>query len=341
MYDVIIAGAGPAGCTAAKILSEKGHSVLLAEKFAIPRYKSCSGQLIRKSEELVKAYFGEAVPDNVMCTPVLSKGMIFTNDTGKVYRFEQEGKNLWRSLFDGWLAKKAADSGAEVRDKTSFISCEMSDNSVNVTLKGGKTYTESCAYLIDCEGAASNLRGRITGDVPKHIFTYQTYNRGSIDLDPHYFYAYLQPELSGYDAWFNVKDDYLVLGTASDNVNDLSDFYRRFTDHMKKHHDLKITEHVGEDRWIMPHIRPSCQINCGTGRVLFAGEAAGFLNPMGEGISSALESGYCAALAVSDNLGVPENLLDDYRERLIPLLSYMQSQWRFTARISPRFECMK
>lgn len=341
MYDVIIAGAGPAGCTAAKILSEKGHSVLLAEKFAIPRYKSCSGQLIRKSEELVKAYFGEAVPDNVMCAPVQSKGMIFTNDTGKVYRFEQEGKNLWRSSFDGWLAEKAADSGAEVRDKTSVISCEISDNSVNVTLKSGKTYTESCAYLIDCEGEASNLRGRITGEVPKHIFTYQTYNHGSIDLDPHYFYAYLQPELSGYDAWFNVKDDYLILGTASANVTDLPGFYRRFTDYMKKHHDLKITEQIGEDKWIMPHIRPSCQINCGTGRVLFAGEAAGFLNPMGEGISSALESGYCAALAVSENFDVPENLLDDYSERLKPLHSYMKSQWRFTARISPRFDFMK
>ena len=31
------------------------------------------------------------------------------------------------------------------------------------------------------------------------------------------------------------------------------------------------------------------------GRVLFAGEIAGFLNPMGEGISAGMESGYCVA----------------------------------------------
>ena len=30
----------------------------------------------------------------------------------------------------------------------------------------------------------------------------------------HYFYAYLQPELSEYDAWFNVKDEMLVLGVS-------------------------------------------------------------------------------------------------------------------------------
>ena len=41
MYDVIVVGAGPAGCTAAKTLAEKGYKVLLVEKFKMPRYKSC------------------------------------------------------------------------------------------------------------------------------------------------------------------------------------------------------------------------------------------------------------------------------------------------------------
>lgn len=46
MYDAIIIGAGPSGSTAAKTLAEKGYKVLLTEKFKMPRYKSCSGQLI-------------------------------------------------------------------------------------------------------------------------------------------------------------------------------------------------------------------------------------------------------------------------------------------------------
>ena len=53
----------------AKALAEKGCKVLLVEKFKMPRYKSCSGVLIKKSMELVMKYFGEAVPETAMCTP--------------------------------------------------------------------------------------------------------------------------------------------------------------------------------------------------------------------------------------------------------------------------------
>lgn len=47
MYDFIIIGAGPAGCTAAAQLAERGLKVLLVEKCRLPRYKSCSGVLIK------------------------------------------------------------------------------------------------------------------------------------------------------------------------------------------------------------------------------------------------------------------------------------------------------
>jgi flavin-dependent dehydrogenase len=48
--------------------------------------------------------------------PTDNRGMVFTNDAGKEYRFEQEGLNVWRSHFDGWLAGKAKESGAEVME---------------------------------------------------------------------------------------------------------------------------------------------------------------------------------------------------------------------------------
>lgn len=74
----------------------------------MPRYKSCSGQLIKKSLDLVQKYYGEPVPEFTMCAPEINKGMIFTDDKGQTFRFEQGGLNIWRSSFDKWLADKAA-----------------------------------------------------------------------------------------------------------------------------------------------------------------------------------------------------------------------------------------
>ncbi len=42
-FDVIVAGAGPAGATAAKILGDAGVSTLLLDKSAFPRDKPCGG----------------------------------------------------------------------------------------------------------------------------------------------------------------------------------------------------------------------------------------------------------------------------------------------------------
>ena len=44
-YEVVVVGAGPAGSTAAKFLSEKGVKVLLIDKEKFPRDKSCGGGL--------------------------------------------------------------------------------------------------------------------------------------------------------------------------------------------------------------------------------------------------------------------------------------------------------
>ena len=341
MYDVIAVGAGPAGCTAAKALAEKGYNVLLVEKFKMPRYKSCSGVLIKKSMELVKKYFGEAVPESVMCTPTDNRGMIFTNDAGKEYRFEQEGLNVWRSHFDGWLAGKAKESGAEVMDGVAALSCTEKDGLVEVSLHGQKNDTEGARYVIDCEGVVGALKRKITGEVPGYITTYQTFNEGSIDLDPHYFYAYLQPELSEYDAWFNVKDDLLVLGVSVKDMDKIRYYYGRFIAYMEEKHHLRINRQTKEEKWLMPHIRPGCRVDYGVGRILFAGEVAGFLNPMGEGISAGVESGYCAASAVAGHFDNPETVREAYRQSTENLKSYMQRQWSLVGGMTGTFREME
>ncbi len=341
LFDVIVIGAGPTGSTASKILADKGYKVLLVEKFKMPRYKSCSGQLIKKSLELVQQYYGEAVPISTMCAPTENRGMIFTDDKGKSYRFEQPGLNVWRSEFDKWLADKAAQAGVEVRDRTSAVSIEEQNGTVKVTLKGEKTYTEYARYVIDCEGVIGSLKKKLLNCQLPYITTYQTFNQGSIDLDYHFFYAYLQPELSEYDAWFNVKDKQLVLGVSVKDSAKTEYYYAQFLAYMKKRHRLRIDKQLKVDKWLMPHIRPGCTVDYGVGRVFFAGEIAGFLNPMGEGISAAMESGYCIASAIARNFDDWETIYADYKTGTSALYHYMKRQWNFVAGMTDTFKEMR
>lgn len=340
MYDVIVVGAGPAGSTAAKVLAEKGLRVLLAERHKLPRYKSCSGVLIQKTMDLTRRYFGEDVPLSAACTPAENRGMIFTDDKGREFRFEQGGLNVWRSSFDNWLTERAAVSGAEVRDGVSAVSCEEQPGSIAVTLQGESTYVETARYVMDCEGVTGVLKRKLLGDGRDFITTYQTFNQGTIQLDPHYFYAYLQPELSEYDAWFNVKDEMLVLGVSVKDASRIEPFYRRFISYMETRHGLRIERQIRAEKWLMPHIRPGCPVTYGRGRVLFAGEIAGFLNPMGEGISAGMESGCCAARAIANHFDSLDMIYADYQRDTRQLKSYMERQWSFVGRMADTFSEM-
>ena len=137
-----------------------------------------------------------------------------------------------------------------------------------------------------------------------------------------------------------MKDNQLVLGVSSPEPKELEAYYRRFTAYMEERHGLRLEETIRGEKWLMPRVRPGCPVELGRGRVLFAGEAAGFLNPMGEGISAALESGRQAALAAASFPDCPDRALAAYREETEVLRSYMIRQWRFTARLAGRFQEM-
>lgn len=342
MYDVIVIGAGPAGSTAAKILAENGLRVMLAEKHKMPRYKSCSGQLIQKTLHLVQQHFGEAVPLSAACTPVENRGMVLHDGKGNRFVFEQSGLNVWRSAFDCWLAEKAAACGAEIREQTSAVCCADSGADVTVTFRHhGKTDTERAAYVIDCEGAVSAVKRKLTGSPAPCIITYQVYHQGRTDLDDRYFYAFLLPELSEYDAWFNVKDGRPLLGVAVRDHRQIQPYYQRFIRYMTAHHGLQIEKQLKADQWIMPKISPGCPVLYGVGRVLFAGETAGFLNPMGEGISAAIEGGFCAAKSITDHFNDTEQIYAQYQNDARALHDYMKRQWNFIGRMSDAFSEMR
>lgn len=110
---------------------------------------------------------------------------------------------------------------------------------------------------------------------------------------------------------------------------------------MEEKHNLRISRQTKEEKWLMPHIRLGCCVDYGVGRVLFAGEVAGFLNPMGEGISAGMESGYCAACAVIEHFDAPSLVYGAYRQSTESLRSYMQRQWSLVGGMAGTFREME
>jgi len=177
-YDVIITGSGPAGSTAANLLSRKGFQVLLLDKTKFPRKKICAGGLTPKTVKLLNDL------------NILSEEELFLDKENvkkikgvKVY-FEKKsytgkfeggfGAVVNRKYFDYLLLNKAVKAGAKLIDQAFVFEPLMEKGAVC----GVKYKTvENCLTVVKevrakivliAEGAASPLIRILSGFNSKH-----------------------------------------------------------------------------------------------------------------------------------------------------------------------------
>ena len=74
MYDMILAGGGPAGAVAAERAAQKGLSVLVLEKETYPRDKTCGGGVSQKALDVIQGINKELIEEEVF------SGRIFLPD---------------------------------------------------------------------------------------------------------------------------------------------------------------------------------------------------------------------------------------------------------------------
>jgi flavin-dependent dehydrogenase len=163
-YDVIIAGGGPAGSSAAIHLAQSRARVLLVEQKKFPRPKLC-GEFI--SPECCGHFERLGVAERMLAgNPAQLSETVFYSKTGAHVSVPSNwfgagaiALGLSRAEMDERLLRRAVDVGAEVREDASVVDLVIRDGGINgVKLKHhGNKETISAPITIDATGRTRAL----------------------------------------------------------------------------------------------------------------------------------------------------------------------------------------
>src|SRR5262249_6247489 len=115
MYDVIVAGGGPAGCAAAITASRAGAKVLLLERGKFPRHKVCGEFVSAESLELLSSLIGST--DLIRDALVIPKARVFVDGHILETRVEPAAASIARYDLDAALWAAAKASGVDAREQ--------------------------------------------------------------------------------------------------------------------------------------------------------------------------------------------------------------------------------
>ena len=173
-FDVIIAGGGPAGSSAAINLASRGARVLLVEQKKFPRPKLC-GEFI--SPECVALFESLGVADQMLAArPAKLAETVFYSRSGKCARvpsswFGSTGLalGLSRAEMDERLLRRASDAGAHLIEDAQVTNLLVEDESVRgVTVKHkGVEAKYLSAVTIDATGRSRSLMRHVTSQSTK------------------------------------------------------------------------------------------------------------------------------------------------------------------------------
>ena len=171
MFDCVVIGAGPAGCTAATVMAEQGCSVLLVERESMPRHHVGESlmpevywplQRIGMLDKMKQAGFVE------------KRSVQFVSHSGKesapFYFDEHDPRDCsrtWqveRAEFDQLLFENAREKGVDCRDQTRVKQVRFDGpRAVGVQIEADGSAPEeiACQVVVDASGQQAFLATRL------------------------------------------------------------------------------------------------------------------------------------------------------------------------------------
>jgi geranylgeranyl reductase family protein len=331
---VIVAGAGPAGATAARALALAGVPVRLLDRAAFPRNKPCGGGISTRA---------------LTRFPYLSSSLtsIATHYVSRLYLEGPAGEStviesdvpaalmIRRLEFDAMLVRLAIAAGVELVPRAEVVQAAEDRDAVTLTTRDGRRF--SAPMVIAADGVHSVIARRLglNGGWPATAVALdmmeETPRARLRDVDPSTLWvAYgFAPQGAAPAEGAASHEGYAYIFPKRDHVNIgvgyVLEHYRRSID--REPYELQ-REFVAELRrrgivegdsvrqnftpFIIPVGGPLRRP--GRGRVLLAGDAGGFVNGFSaEGIYYAMVSGELAARAVVEANGDIRRTAHRYR----------------------------
>jgi menaquinone-9 beta-reductase len=322
-FDVIVAGAGPAGTIAAYVLARDGARVALVDKAAFPRDKAC-GDLVGPRGIQVLDDLGIRVPGRRVTEIdlVAPNGRRVPLPCGEGLTYPGHGTAVMRRSLDAVLYDYAVEAGATPVHAQVVGTLEENGRVKGCRLNSGPEFWAD--FVIGADGATSRVAaeaGLVDSTRVLWGFAMRTYVPVAVDSPTILFW---EPEpwraLPGY-GWVFPGTQGANVGLGVGMVADrrggaaVHQALPRFFEHLRDLSLLDCVPDPGSFRslggWLkmgMVGTSPAAD------RVLLVGDAAGLVNPLqGEGIAQALCSGKRAAEAI---LGDPDHAADRYRSSL-------------------------
>lgn len=162
IYDVVIAGAGPAGATAAYFLAKGGKRVALLEKATFPRDKRCGDAWCEPALDIlqemgvIQELDAEGAVQWVRSGGLVSpSGLSFTSPDEGERKGAPRVAAIRRMVCDERIARAAARVGAELIEGASVSDVKLGNGRWAVRCKDGRRFSGRC--LIAADGAKSKI----------------------------------------------------------------------------------------------------------------------------------------------------------------------------------------
>jgi flavin-dependent dehydrogenase len=326
-FDAIVIGAGPAGSSAAAILAEYGHRVLILEREKFPRYHIGESLLPFTFQPLQRL----GLIDRMRASAFVKKYSVqFVSPSGRAsqpfYFYNRYDRDTvaqtWqvlRSEFDQMLLDNAREKGAAVKEETTVLEL-IRENAVAAVgrqpsqkITGVRARTQDgpvteyrAPITLDCSGkeafCAVRNHWRVKDPVLNKVAVWTYYKGAQRDegIDGGATTVAYVPE-KGWFWYIPQHNDMISVGVVAEG--------KYLTRGGVKTAESIFKREIGENQWIQQHLARGRQTgdyfltseythharHCAMDGLLLAGDAFAFLDPVfSSGVMLALKSGTLA-----------------------------------------------